>query len=194
MNNALLALAGAIVAVTGTLLAPILSQRVLARVQTEQFERQQRAADAQWVREQRVAEVEKRRACYVTANSGYRRYRIELMKYLWLVHKAEVTAQARADLEETRLSMHTAFAEAQMVASDAVLRELDAMTGTLAGAYRRTLQLAEGNPHPGWSFEEIQTELLQLGERWKNMRGIMRADLGVNPGIDPGVDPVPADS
>ncbi|MFE5864337.1 hypothetical protein ACFQ77_27890 [Streptomyces virginiae] len=32
MNNALLALAGAIVAVTGTLLAPILSQRVLARV------------------------------------------------------------------------------------------------------------------------------------------------------------------
>ncbi|MFJ6049083.1 hypothetical protein [Streptomyces sp. NPDC092307] len=167
---------------------------MLARIQAEQFDRQQRAADAQWVREQRVAEVEKRRACYVTANSGYRRYRIELMKYLWLVHKAEVTAQARADLEETRLSMHTAFAEAQMVASDAVLRELDAMTVTLAGAYRRILQLADGNPYPGWSFEEIQTELLQVGQRWKNMRGIMRADLGVDPGIDPGVDPVPADS
>ncbi|WP_406738484.1 hypothetical protein OG365_23205 [Streptomyces sp. NBC_00853] len=181
MNNALLALAGAIVAVTGTLLAPILSQRVLARVQTEQFERQQRAADAQWLREQRVAEVEKRRACYVTANSGYRRHRIELMKYLWLVHKGEVTAQARADLEETRHAMHTAFAEAQMVASDAVLRELDAMTVTLAGAYSRTLLLEDGNPHPGWSFEEIQTELLQLGDHWKDMRGIMRADLGVDP-------------
>ncbi|MFF2792379.1 hypothetical protein ACFVT6_37445 [Streptomyces sp. NPDC058049] len=182
MNNALLALAGAIVAVTGTLLAPILSQRVLARVQTEQFERQERAADAQWVREQRVAGVEKRRACYVTANSGYRRYRIELMKYLWLVHKGEVTAQARTDLEETRHAMHTAFAEAQMVASDAVLQELDAMTATLAGAYSRTLHLEDGDPHPGWSFEEIQTELLQLGDRWKNMRGLMRADLGVSPG------------
>ncbi|MFB7252856.1 hypothetical protein [Streptomyces nojiriensis] len=181
MDNALLALAGAIVAVTGTLLAPILSQRVLARVQTEQFERQQRAADAQWVREQRTAEVEKRQACYVTANSGYRRYRIELMKYLWLVHKGEATAQARADLEEARHSMHTAFAEAQMVASDAVLRELDAMTATLAGAYSRTLHLEEGDPYPGWAFEEIQAELLRLGDRWKRMRGLMRADLGVEP-------------
>ncbi|MFD7394623.1 hypothetical protein [Streptomyces virginiae] len=90
MNNALLALAGAIVAVTGTLLAPILSQRVLAR--------------------------------------GH------------------------------------------------------AMTVTPAGAYSRTLLPADGNPQPGWSFEEIQTELLRLGDRWKDMRGIMRADLGVDPG------------
>ncbi|MFE5517224.1 hypothetical protein ACFQ9Q_05740 [Streptomyces virginiae] len=90
MNNALLALAGAIVAVTGTLLAPILSQRVLARVH--------------------------------------------------------------------------------------------AMTVTPAGAYGRTLLPADGNPQPGWSFEEIQIELLRLGDRWKDMRGIMRADLGVDPG------------
>ncbi|MFD9478727.1 hypothetical protein [Streptomyces nojiriensis] len=51
-----------------------------------------------------------------------------------------------------------------------------------AGAYSRTLHLEDGDPHPGWSFEEIQTELLQLGDRWKNMRGLMRADLGVSPG------------
>ncbi|MFF5488954.1 hypothetical protein [Streptomyces virginiae] len=182
MGNTLIALAVAVVGVAGTLIASVLSPRMLARIQAEQFERQQRAADAQWIREQRVAEVEKRRACYVTANSGYRRHRIELMKYLWLVHKAEVTASARADLEETRHSMHTAFAEAQMVASDAVLRELDAMTVTLAGAYSRTLLLADGDPQPGWSFEEIQTLLLRLGDRWKDMRGIMRADLGVDPG------------
>ncbi len=104
------------------------------------------------------------------------------MKYLWLVHKGEVTAQARTDLEETRLAMHTAFAEAQMVASDAVLQALDAMTTTLAGAYSRTLHLEDGSPHPGWSFEEIQAELLQLGDHWKNMRGLMRADLGASPG------------
>ncbi|MFB6823389.1 hypothetical protein ACFCXA_17585 [Streptomyces virginiae] len=78
--------------------------------------------------------------------------------------------------------MHTAFAEVRMVASDAVLRELDAMTVTPAGAYSRTLLPADGNPQPGWSFEEIQTELPRLGDRWKDMRGIMRADLGVDPG------------
>lgn len=183
MENALLALAGAVVAVTGTLLAPILSQRVLGRVQTEQFDRQQRVAEAQWEREQRLAEVDKRRTCYVTANSGYRRYRTELMKYLWLVHKGEVTPEARAELEEARHSMHAAFAEAQMISSDAVLAELDTMTQELARAYSRTMRLEEGRPRPeGGSFQEIHDDLLRLGDQWAGMRSTMRADLGVNPG------------
>ncbi|MFD8633884.1 hypothetical protein [Streptomyces sp. NPDC059533] len=182
MENALLALAGAVVAVTGTLLAPILSQRVLGRVQAEQFDRQQRVAEAQWAREQRLAEVDKRRACYVTANSGYRRYRIEVMNYLWLVHKGEVTPAARAELEEARHAMHAAFAEAQMLASDTVLAELDAMTQRLAGAYARTLRLEEGRPVPSGSFEEIHDELRRMGDQWTDMRAAMRADLGVPPG------------
>ncbi|MFE2167476.1 hypothetical protein ACFXB3_20825 [Streptomyces sp. NPDC059447] len=183
MENALLALAGAVVAVTGTLLAPILSQRMLGRVQAEQFDRQQLVAEAQWAREQRLVEVEKRRACYVTANSGYRRYRIELMKYLWRVHKGEATPEARAELDEARHAMHAAFAEAQMVASDSVLAELDALTQVLAGQYSRTMRLEEGRPRPeGGSFEEIQAVLLRLGDQWKGMRAAMRADLGVAPG------------
>ncbi|MEV7522469.1 hypothetical protein [Streptomyces sp. NPDC091371] len=190
MDNALLALAGAVVAVTGTLLAPILSQRVLGRVQTEQFERQQRVAEAQWAREQRLAEVEKRRACYVTANSGYRRYRIELMNYLWLVHKGEVTEQGRTDLEEARHAMHAAFAEAQMIATDEVLTELDSMTQRLAVAYGRTMRLDEGRPTPAGSFEEIHAELARMGDQWTAMRTAMRGDLGV--GADPAAAGLPA--
>ncbi|MFJ8018043.1 hypothetical protein [Streptomyces sp. NPDC096339] len=185
MENALLALAGAVVAVTGTLLAPILSQRVLGRVQAEQFERQQRVAEAQWAREQRLAEVHKRRACYVTANSGYRRYRIELMTYLWLVHKGEATPEARAELGEARHGMHTAFAEAQMIASDVVLAELDGMTQRLATAYARTLRLEEGRPAPSGSFQEIHDELRSMSGQWTAMRTAMRTDLGVDPGPAP---------
>ncbi|MFD9724018.1 hypothetical protein [Streptomyces sp. NPDC059072] len=185
MENALLALAGAVVAVTGTLLAPILSQRVLGRVQAEQFDRQQRVAESQWAREQRLAEVDKRRACYVAANSGYRRYRIELMRYLWLVHKGEATPEGRTELDEARHAMHTAFSETQMVASDAVLAELDAMTERLAGAYARTLRLEEGRPSASWSFQEIHDELRSMGDSWKDMRTTMRADLGVDPGPAP---------
>ncbi|WP_329195324.1 MULTISPECIES: hypothetical protein [unclassified Streptomyces] len=181
MDNALLALAGTTIAVAGTLLAPVLSQRLVARTESHRFERQERAADAQWAREQRAAELDKRRACYVTSNSGYRRYRIELMKYLWLVHRAEVTVEARTVLEEARHAMHAAFAEAQMAASDAVLAELDSMSRTLAAIYDGVLRLEEADSAPEGAFEEMRTALLQANEQWMVMRGAMRADLGVAP-------------
>ncbi|MCX4693299.1 hypothetical protein [Streptomyces sp. NBC_01408] len=180
MDNTLLALAGTTIAVAGTLLAPVLSQRLLARAESDSFERQERVADAQWVREQQVAELGKRRECYVTANSGYRRYRIELMKYLWLVHKGGVTAEERTVLDDARHAMHASFAEVQMVASDAVLAELDSMAQTLAHLYDRVMRLEEGNAAPDGSFEEIQTGLLRANAQWVIMRGAMRADLGVD--------------
>ncbi|MGW7439533.1 hypothetical protein [Streptomyces sp. NPDC054849] len=63
------------------------------------------------------------------------------MNHLWLVHKGEVTSQGRTDLEEARHAMHASFAEAQMIASDAVPAELDAMTRTLSTAYSLTMRL-----------------------------------------------------
>ncbi|MGW5852744.1 hypothetical protein ACWFQ8_33365 [Streptomyces sp. NPDC055254] len=182
MGNAWPALAGALVAVLGTLLAPVLSHRVLARTQAEQSARAERAADAQWAREQRVVEREQRRSCYVGANAGYRRYRVELMNYLWLVHKGAVTPQGRADLEEARHVLYASFAEAQMVASDAVLAQLDALAQALASSYSRIMRLEEGDPHPEGSFEELLAALLALGDRWAEMRDTMRADLGVAAG------------
>ncbi|MEU7601777.1 hypothetical protein [Streptomyces sp. NPDC041003] len=179
MDNTLLALAGTTIAVAGTLLSPILSQRLVARAESNRFERQERAATTQWAREQQVVELGKRRDCYVTANSGYRRYRIELMKYLWLVHKGEVAVESRTTLEDARHAMHASFAEAQMVSSDAVLAELDSMTQTLAHSDMRIMRLEEGNAVPEGSFEEIRTDLLRANEQWAVMRGAMRADLGV---------------
>ncbi|MET8754600.1 hypothetical protein ABZW32_31565 [Streptomyces sp. NPDC004667] len=182
MDNALLALASAIVAVTGTLLAPVLSQRITARVQADQFDRQERLARAQWQRERRVAERERRRDCYVHANAGYRRYRVELMNHLWAVHRDEVTDEGRSALQEARHAMHSAFAEAQMIASDAVMAELDALTRELAGAYARTMRLERGSPSPRWGFDEILAALLDLGDAWVRARSVMRTDLGVEPG------------
>ncbi|GHB40410.1 hypothetical protein GCM10010347_07500 [Streptomyces cirratus] len=184
MDNALLALAGTTIAVAGTLLAPVLSQRLVTRAETHRFDRQERAADAQWAREQQAVELDKRRECYVTSNAGYRRYRIELMKYLWLVHRGEVTVEARTALEEARHAMHASFAEAQMAASDAVLAELDSMSRTLAQIYDGVLRLEEDTAASGGSvesFEEMRAALLRVNEQWVVMRGAMRADLGVAP-------------
>ncbi|MGW5396465.1 hypothetical protein [Streptomyces sp. NPDC003952] len=184
MDSGVIALGAAVVGVAGTLLATVLSQRMLARVQAAQFEREQRVAQVGWAREQQLVERDRRRECYAATNAAYRRYRIALMSFLWVVHNAQddppaPPAAARAALEEARGGHHAAFAEAQMIASAAVLAELDSMTRGMAGAYARTMRLAEGAPGPGCSFAEIHAELLGLSERSDVMRGAMRADLGM---------------
>ncbi|GAA4077367.1 hypothetical protein GCM10022233_65420 [Streptomyces shaanxiensis] len=177
MDNGLTALIAALVGVTGTLLAPIFSQRIVFRFQERQFERQQRAVQAQWTRDREETRLSERRACYIATNTAYRRYRIQLMNYLWDVHQGTVTPTCRDELEAARHAHHAAFAEAQLVASSVVLAELDAIAKELAQAYRRVKRLEEGNPVR--SFEEIEQDLQDLWERWKQMRGLMRTCLGV---------------
>ncbi|MEU6287190.1 hypothetical protein [Streptomyces sp. NPDC046988] len=179
MGSALIGLAAAVVGVTGTLIASVLSQRHLARVQSEEFARHQQAAEAQWHREQQVAELSRRRDSYMQVNASFRRYRTQLMNFLWDVHKGTVTSNAREQVEEARRDHHSVFAEAQMVVSPAVLVELDGMTTALSDVYRRTMCLEEGNPDPDGSFTEIRTDFVRLWERWEDMRTVMRADLGL---------------
>lgn len=178
VGSALIGLAAAVVGVTGTLIASVLSQRLTARVQSEQFARQQQVAEAQWLREQQVAELTRRREGYKNVNAAFRRYRTHLMNFLWTVHKGAVTAEARELVEEARRDHHSVFAEAQMVASSEVLAELNDMTKVLSETYRRIMCLEEGNPDPNGSFDEIRTDFVQLWDQWEKMLGAMRADLG----------------
>lgn len=179
MGSTFVGLAVAVVGVAGTLIATVLSPRLLARIQSEQFTREQRAAEAQWRREQQVAELARRREAYTNVNAAFRRYRTHLMNFLWTVHKGAVTAEAREVIEEARRDHHSVFAGAQVVASAAVLVELNAMTRALSETYRRVMCLQEGNPDPDGSFEELRTDFGRLWDQWEGMLGAMRADLGV---------------
>lgn len=192
MDSGLIALGAAVVGVAGTLLATVVSQRMLARVQAAQFDREQHVSHTRWLRDQELTDLSRRRDCYTAANAAYRRYRISLMNFLWAVHQAQATAADRAAVEEARSAHHTAFAEAQMIASAGVLAELDLMTKVIAGAHARTMRLADGIPEPDGSFELIHAELLMITQRWVGMRSAMRSDLGLAPALD-GTDPDPAD-
>ncbi|NJQ03302.1 hypothetical protein [Streptomyces zingiberis] len=156
-----------------------MSQRLMGRVQREQFERQRQIEAAQWFREQRAAELDRRRQCYMSVNAIFRQYRTHLLDFLWLVHKGEVTPEAREVMEEARRAHHASFAEAQMIASPEVLAELDGMTTALSEVYRRTMCLEEGNPDRDGSFDEIRADFQRLWIRWERMRDVMRTDLGV---------------
>ncbi|MFI1360229.1 hypothetical protein ACH4TV_42595 [Streptomyces sp. NPDC020898] len=67
-----------------------------------------------------------------------------------------------------------------MVASLAVLTELDSVGDELSEGYRKTKCLQEDHPVPGGSFEEIQVDLNLLWERYRRMRSVMRRDLQIN--------------
>lgn len=111
-------------------------------------------------------------------NAAYRRYRVQQMRFLWHVHHDDVTDKTREALEEARRAHHVAFAEAQMIASSPVLDRLDVVTKALSEVYRKTLCLYEGNPDPDGSFDDIESHLHWLWDRWAEMHGVMRADLG----------------
>ncbi|MFJ4785557.1 hypothetical protein [Streptomyces sp. NPDC088794] len=178
VSSALLALMAAVFGVTGTLLAPVLSQHSQAKALAADFERQQRAAQRHWQREQFQAEFEKRRAGYIAANAAMSRYRVQLMIYLWRVRREEVDDAAKQELEAARHAHHAAFSEAQMIASDTVLEHLDQQAIALGTAYGRTKDLEEGHPGPEGSFEEIEAYLGQFWQRSRDMRRAMRDDLG----------------
>ncbi|WP_251093799.1 hypothetical protein [Streptomyces sp. Caat 7-52] len=187
MGNGMIALVVAVVGVAGTLLAPIFSQRLLARIQGEQFERQQHAAHADWLREQEKTELAERRACYVMTNAAFRRFRIQLMDYLWHLNRGTVDAEARAELAAARDAHNVAFAEAQMVASAVVLTHLDDMVTALHAAYVKIVYLERGDPRADGSPEDIDRELRGLGDCSHEMRRVMRADMGIDaPSAVPG--------
>ncbi|MEU4038571.1 hypothetical protein [Streptomyces collinus] len=179
MSSAVLALVAAVFGVTGTLLAPVLSQRSQSRALEAEFERQQQATQAEWERERQNAGMEQRRSCYIATNAAFRRYRVQLMNYLWHVHRGQADEAASGELEAARCAHHDAFAEAQMVASDAVLVHLDELARALGASYRMTKSLEEGHPEPDGSFEEIEASLRCFWERWMEARNAMRVDLGV---------------
>ncbi|WP_306320538.1 MULTISPECIES: hypothetical protein [unclassified Streptomyces] len=180
MNSAVIGLVAAVVGVTGTLLAPIFSQRLLARSQADQFDQQQAALRTQWLREQERLELTERRGCYITTSAAYWRYRVQLMNYLWHVHREDLTPDARAELDEARRAHHSAFAEAQLIASAVVLAHLDSMAIALGDAYRKIKFLEEGAPRSNGAFEDIEGELQQLWDPWQEMRRVMRVDLGAS--------------
>lgn len=107
------------------------------------------------------------------------------MNFLHRVHRAEVNDEANQRLETTRTAYHECFAEAQMMASPAVLRELDSLSDQLSEGYRKTRRLHDG--HTEDSFDEIREELIHFWDQWRMTRAEMRRDLGVEDAGSPAV-------
>lgn len=167
----------AVFGILGTLLSPIVTVRVTARMQRELAEQQLRQARELRDRDDSNAALAAKRACYVTVNSSARWYRIAQMNYLHALHEDRLQEDDRSEFYAARRAYAAALAEAQLVASRAVLDEMEVIFSGLSQTFQRIKRLERGD---GGSFNEIRTDLLALWEKWIGLRDAMRQDLGTH--------------
>ena len=169
----------AAIGVLGTLVSPIVSQRLSARARHDEFEMQKsERLEARQLEQQQLAFANKR-SCYIALMANARRYRVEMMNYLYAAKSRTVDNDQRNELEAARRAYIMTSAEAQMTASLRVLAMIEAFNADLYKGYRATKHLEEGEPEPDGSFEETESFLTKLWDQWDDMREAMRQDLNI---------------
>src|SRR5689334_2662310 len=117
MDASVTALVIAIVGVIGTLSASIATQIMSAKARGDEFSLQRSHRQEDYAREQAEAVLAQKRSCYVSMMSSSRRYRVELMNYLFAIKRGSVVNEASMRLEDARLAFSVSFAEAQLTGS-----------------------------------------------------------------------------
>jgi hypothetical protein len=182
MSTSVSALIIAIVGVVGTLTASMVSQILSARTRREELELQHLHRHDEYDREQQQNTLTNKRNCYIALLSESRRYRLELMKYLYAINERTVDKDATERLEEARLAFNISISETQLTGALTVLDSLDPIRDALSQYYTaiRNLEREElESTALNSSFEEIKTNLLKLWDEWPRLRAMMRNDLGV---------------
>jgi hypothetical protein len=179
MDGTSTALTIAIVGVFGTLLAPVVSQRLSARARREEFDQQRLHKHDEYSREKQEANYASKRACYITLSITARRYRVELMNYLHAVDKGAVDDNANQKLQETRTGFWSSVSETELTGSQIVLEPLGRFRVGVTRAYAAIKNLEEGHPEPNGSFEELRAFLFKIWDEWPEVLTAMRADLDV---------------
>jgi hypothetical protein len=177
MSAGVLALIVAIVGVVGTLASSLLTQVLSLRAKgTELGEmRQQRLEER--AEERRRAEYRDRRDSCVAVNMRARRFRQALKNYLF-----EGTDEKADELEQARQEYTSRYGEAQMILSDAVLKEASVANGCLADAYGIVKASRQPGEHRFGAAERAELENWldeTVGSALKQLRHAMRVDLGV---------------
>jgi len=180
MNAGITALIISIVGVVGTLLASIVTQRLSAVARREELKQQRLLRQDEYEREQREKVLANKRICYVAMISTTRRYRLELMSYLYAVKQGAVNDEAGTRLQDARLAFAMSLAETQLTGTIPVLEALEPIRKGMAQGYAETRELEQRSlPESASSFEEIRTFLLKLWDEWPTAYAAMRSDLRV---------------
>ncbi|QGV78537.1 hypothetical protein [Streptomyces ficellus] len=182
----------AVVGVAGTLGAALLTQnradrtkRMELRAAAEQ-RREERDHALELLRVERADErqresLERRRACYISLNTAARQYLTAMTSHLHALRRGEDSDASLENLEAARLSFRDCYAEAQMIAPDAVSRASGAAKSRLNAAYGTLREYGAAPADHAEELAGLEGEFHR--EVWPyvgEMKRAMRADLGVD--------------
>ena len=169
----------AVIAVLGTVVASIYSQRTALQSRQQEFELAKTQRQEEHERAERKAELEQRRACYVALNIAIRRYRAAIAGLLFAIQNPEVSDGVRAELEESRRLYIERHAEAQMTVPGNVLNAAGRVRGHLGSWFAMAKRLESGATREDDSLEAAFDHGEQFWDRNNHLRSVMRSDLGI---------------
>lgn len=142
MSDATVSLIVAIAGVGGTLASAVISQVLSQRAESRRLDREQQLR----AEEQRASEsqhkINQLRTCYVQLNAHDRQYRDAMLAYAYALKSGSADAEA-AEVSTARRAQRDTRAEAQLVASDAVLAAESGVNDRLTTAYRYLMNVAD---------------------------------------------------
>ncbi|MFD5317098.1 hypothetical protein [Streptomyces sp. NPDC127098] len=174
MDPTVSSLVVAVVGVLGTLLSGLLAHRGALRSKALELDRQagEREAERQALERRELREL--RRSSYATLNQALRQFHLALSRHhRWLTEGTRPSPET-PDLTTARDTLRLAYADAQMVASDAVLKAGGDTYFLLLRLDR--LLTPEATPE---QLDDAASLLRQGSEGLYEARQTMRRDLGI---------------
>ncbi|MER5992782.1 hypothetical protein [Streptomyces viridosporus] len=179
MSGATISVIVAIVGVGGTLASAVITQVLTQRAELRRLEQEERVR----VTEQQASEDQRRidqlRSCYVLLNAHDRHYRDAMLAYAYALKSGSADAEA-AEVSSARRTQRDTRAEAQLVASDAVLELESKVNAQLTSAYRNLMELAGKPDSPARQAKLAQVIGLldSLTPQQGHVRALMRLEVG----------------
>ena len=167
----------AIAGVLGTLVAPIVTQKLSMRARTEEFKMQEKQRHDDRIDAEQTRLRTEKRQCYVSILATARQYRYEIVRYFYAIRASSLDSEIRADLEKARQAYVVSFAEVQLSASPKAFDVMELINAGLSQAYRAVKALEDERLGPSSDIENPESYLNELWAMWSVMREAMREDL-----------------
>lgn len=141
MSGEIISVIVAIVGVGGTLASALITQILAQRAELRRSEQDERVRTAEQQASEDQRRIDQLRSCYVQLNAHDRHYRDAILTYAYALKSGSADAEA-AEASSARRAQRDTRAEAQLVASDAVLELESKVNAQLTIAYRHLTKVA----------------------------------------------------
>jgi hypothetical protein len=179
MSGAIISVIVAIVGVGGTLASAVVTQVLAHRAELRRLEEEKgiRLAEQRASADQR--KIDQLQNCYVQLNAHDRHYRDVMLAYAYALKSESAEAEA-AEVGNARRAQRDTRAEAQLVASDAVLELESRVNDRLTTAYRYLMKAAGESDSPArrTRLDQVIGLLDSIILQQGHVRALMRLEVG----------------